>query len=155
MRANVDAIAVGAGTYLADAPALTARGEIRPRVTPLRVVLDPRSIVGTSRTVVREPADNIILVEGTDLAAGLESLHGRGVQSLLVEGGAGIASALLDAGLVDRLVIFQAPIILGAGALHAFSSAAPRRVGDARRIPVVRHERFGDDMMTIYALHAV
>ena len=87
--------------------------------------------------------------------AALQQLRARGIRSLLVEGGAGIAAALLNADLVDRLVIFQAPIILGRDALNAFGGVAAAMVRSAIRFPVVRRQEFGDDFMTIYALHAL
>lgn len=153
LRANADAIAVGAGTYLADAPQLTARGEIVPRVAPLRVIFDraarlpdpPPGQTGGSA------AGDLLVVRDPDVASGLRALRERGVRSLLVEGGAGTASSLLDAGVVDRLVIFQAPIVLGGGALHAFAAARPRTLEGARRLRVVRRENLGEDLMTIYA----
>lgn len=155
LRANVDAIAVGPGTFVHDAPRLTARGPVQPRVAPLRVVFDPAGEIPPARTTVQTGEPAWTVAREARLEDALRELHARGVQSLLVEGGAGIASALLDGGLVDRLVIFQAPIILGAGALHAFARAMPRRVADATRYPILRREAFGDDLMTIYALHAV
>jgi diaminohydroxyphosphoribosylaminopyrimidine deaminase/5-amino-6-(5-phosphoribosylamino)uracil reductase len=155
MRASVDAIAVGPGTMMHDTPQLTVRGRIRPRVAPLRVVFDPAGEIPPDRTTVRDGEPDWIVARESRIEDALHALRARGVQSLLVEGGAGIASALLDADLVDRLVIFQAPIILGAGALHAFARALPRRVAEATRYAVVRREAFGDDLMTIYAIHAV
>jgi len=155
LRAGVDAIAVGAGTFTHDAPRLTVRGAIVPRIAPIRVVFDPAGEIPPSRTTVQEGESEWVMAREARLEDALHELRRRGVHSMLVEGGAGIASALLDAGLVDRLVIFQAPIILGAGALHAFARAMPRRVAESARYPVVRRESFGDDLMTIYALHAV
>jgi diaminohydroxyphosphoribosylaminopyrimidine deaminase/5-amino-6-(5-phosphoribosylamino)uracil reductase len=70
----------------------------------------------------------------------------------MVEGGSGIAGALLQHDLVDRLVIFQAPVILGAGALGAFTSAPAASSAGARRLRVIARRRFGDDLMTEYAL---
>jgi len=121
----------------------------------MRVVFDPAGEIRPSRTTVQEGESEWVMAREARLEDALHELRRRGVQSVLVEGGAGIASALLDAGLADRLVIFQAPIILGAGALHAFARAMPRRVAESARYPVVRRESFGDDLMTIYALHAV
>ena len=155
IRANVDAIAVGATTYATDHPSLTVRGPIQPRVQPIRVVFDPDAKLSAGRTSVLEEVDGATFVRVADLAASLRALRTRGIRSLLVEGGASLASALLDAELVDRLVIFQAPIVLGGGALAAFSSTSPRRAESVRRIPVLRRQAFGDDLMTIYALHAV
>ncbi len=155
LRANVDAIAVGATTYATDHPSLTVRGAIQPRVAPMRVVFDPDAKLSAGRTSVLEEVDSATFVRVADLAAALRALRARGVRSLLVEGGASLASALLDAELVDRLVIFQAPIVLGGGALAAFSSTSPRRADSVRRLPVLRRQTFGDDLMTIYALHAV
>jgi diaminohydroxyphosphoribosylaminopyrimidine deaminase / 5-amino-6-(5-phosphoribosylamino)uracil reductase len=155
IRANVDAIAVGATTYTTDHPKLTVRGSIQPRVAPVRVVFDPEGDLRAGRTSVLEEFDGVTFVRVADLAASLRALRARGIRSLLVEGGASIASAFLDAELVDRLVIFQAPIVLGGGALAAFGATSPRRAANVRRIPVLRRQEFGDDLMTIYALHAV
>ena len=155
IRANVDAIAVGATTYATDHPSLTVRGAVQPRVEPIRVVFDPDAKLSAGRTSVLEETDSVTFVRVADLAASLRALRARGIRSLLVEGGASLASALLDAELVDRLVIFQAPIVLGGGALAAFSATSPRRAEHVRRIPILRRQAFGDDLMTIYALHAV
>jgi diaminohydroxyphosphoribosylaminopyrimidine deaminase/5-amino-6-(5-phosphoribosylamino)uracil reductase len=156
MRANSDAIAVGVDTALLDNPRLTARTNPPPRVPPLRVVFDRNGRFLECRTSVQEPG--ILpwtVMRETDLAEALRALRARGVRSLLVEGGAGIASALLDADLIDRLVIFQAPVILGRDAVHAFGTAGAAHAAHARRFPVVHRAGFGDDTMTIYALHAV
>jgi diaminohydroxyphosphoribosylaminopyrimidine deaminase/5-amino-6-(5-phosphoribosylamino)uracil reductase len=75
----------------------------------------------------------------------------HGVRSLLVEGGAGVAAALWEQCLVDRLVIFQAPVVLGAGALHAFGLATATRAQDARRLRIVERRTLDDDVMTTYA----
>ena len=156
MRANSDAIAVGVNTALNDTPALTARTVPPPRVAPIRVIFDRSGHLPIDRTVVQDPdAAPIVVVREGDLSVALRDLRGRGVRALLVEGGAGIAGAFLDADLVDRLVIFQAPVILGRGALNAFGHVVPKGVGSVARLPVLRRQAFGDDLMTIYALHAV
>ena len=156
MRANADAIAVGVDTVIADNPTLTARTTPPPRVAPLRVIFDRSGRLPMDRTIVQDKdvAPTLVLHE-SDLPVALRQLCGRGIRSILVEGGAGIAAALLEAGLVDRLVIFQAPVILGRGALNAFGGVALAKVMGAVRFPVVRRQEFGDDLMTIYALHAV
>jgi diaminohydroxyphosphoribosylaminopyrimidine deaminase/5-amino-6-(5-phosphoribosylamino)uracil reductase len=155
IRANVDAIAVGATTYATDRPALTVRGPIQPRVAPVKVVFDPDGKLSAGRTSVLEESHGIYYVRVADLPASLRALRARGIRSLLVEGGASIASSFLEEELVDRLVIFQAPIVLGGGALAAFSSTSPRQAANVRRLPILRRQSFGDDLMTIYALHAV
>ena len=86
-----------------------------------------------------------------DLRKTLEKLKARGVNSLLVEGGAGVAATFLGAGVVDRMIIFQAPIVFGAGSLGAFSGIAPHDLAHAPRFHALRTERFGDDVMTIYS----
>ncbi len=155
MRANADAIAVGAVTFATDRPELTVRGPIQPRIVPRRVVFDPDARLSAGRTSVLEEAHGVTFVRVADLGAALRALRARGIRALLVEGGATLASALLDAELVDRLVIFQAPVVLGGGALAAFGATSPRRAASVRRLPVLRRQTFGDDLMTIYAIHAV
>ena len=84
----------------------------------------------------------------------LALLRQAGIYHLLVEGGAGLAGGLLTAEMVDRLVIFQAPVLLGAGALAAFggvelAATAPGELPG--RWQVVSDRAFGDDRMTVYA----
>jgi diaminohydroxyphosphoribosylaminopyrimidine deaminase/5-amino-6-(5-phosphoribosylamino)uracil reductase len=167
MRANSDAIAVGIGTVLADDPLLTVRSGRRPRTPPLRVVFDRDArlplnskLAKTARklptlllarpgaTADALTAKGVQLEQATDIAQALQVLHQRGVRSLMVEGGAGLAGAFLRAAAVDRLVIFQAPVLLGAGALPAFEGAP-----GIDRLRVVERQAFGDDQMTVYALH--
>lgn len=87
----------------------------------------------------------------------LALLREEGIRHLFVEGGAGLAGGLLTAGLVDRLVIFQAPVLLGAGALAAFGGVelAATVPGELPgRWQVVSERAFGDDRMTVYSLAA-
>jgi len=176
LRANADAIAVGIGTALADNPGLTVRGVRKPRVAPLRVVFDRQARLPVSselaRTARRIPTvvitgspalpgaealarKGVEAVEAHGLAEALHSLHGRGVRHLLVEGGAELAGALLGHNLVDRLVMFQAPVLLGAGALTAWS-AVPAAVAETLpRWRVIERQEFGDDLMTVLAPPAV
>ena len=91
--------------------------------------------------------------EAEGLPSALKALHGFEVQHLMVEGGARVAQAFLGQKLVDRLVIFQSPITLGANALSPFSG----RPDDYREwlagLPVVRRAEFGEDVMSVYALY--
>jgi riboflavin biosynthesis pyrimidine reductase len=95
------------------------------------------------------------VIAATSLEEGLRALRQKGIRSLLVEGGAGITGALLGANLVDRLIIFQAPVLLGAGSLPGFESAPTMAAPGARRYPIVRRAELDDDLMTVYALHPI
>jgi diaminohydroxyphosphoribosylaminopyrimidine deaminase/5-amino-6-(5-phosphoribosylamino)uracil reductase len=172
LRAGADAVAVGIGTVLADDPQLTVREGPAPRLPPLRVVFDRAARLPLDSRLVRSARDvPVVVVAATPEPmrvaaleqAGVELLHAptlgqamralrtRGVRTLLVEGGAGLAASLVREALVDRLVIFRAPLLLGSGALGAFAGLAPLTVAEAIRWRIVRTARFDDDEMTIYA----
>ena len=173
LRAGHDAVAVGIGTAMADDPSLTVRGVSAPRVAPRRVVFDRTArlslrsqLVETARaqpTIVvaenPEPARaaaldraGVAVLRASSILDALAQLRAREVQSLLVEGGARLAGALLEASVVDRLIIFRAPLLLGAGALNAFAYAPSMKLGDVSRLRIIEQRRFGDDTMTVYAL---
>jgi diaminohydroxyphosphoribosylaminopyrimidine deaminase/5-amino-6-(5-phosphoribosylamino)uracil reductase len=142
LRAARDAVLVGSGTVLADDPRLTVRlGGRRPVAPPLRVVLDGRLRTPVRAQVVSRAAPTLIFTrrgapaarvralraagaEVVELAAArgrlpvagvLRALAERDIQSVLVEGGAAIHGAFIRAGLVDEVVLYVAPRLLGGG----------------------------------------
>lgn len=171
MRAGNDAIAVGVQTAIADDPQLTARSDPPPRVAPLRIIFDRTARLPAESALAktaRQVPTLLVTASGTALPAGLESMgvdavaaHGtrealailreRGVMALLVEGGAGLAASFLADNLVDRLVIFRAPLVLGDGALNAFSGIAGHDAGHAPRFRLVESRALDDDVMTVYS----
>lgn len=176
LRAGHDAIAVGIGTVLADNPMLTVRDAPAPRVPPRRVVFDRHArtpldsnLVKTAREIpvivmAEKPpargvrsleAAGVQVVRTSSLCNRLEHLKSLGVRSLLVEGGARLAGALWEESLVDRLIIFQGPVVLGAGAKNAFAFAPKTAIGTAARLAVLERRAFGDDSMISYAVHEV
>lgn len=112
LRARVDAIVVGSGTVLADDPALTVR-DVGVDRTPLRVVVDRRGRTPAGAKVRDAGAPTLVTAAApADLLADLFAL---GVRHVLLEGGPTLAGAFVAAGLVDELVAYIAPALLGGG----------------------------------------
>ncbi|HEY2897343.1 MAG TPA: bifunctional diaminohydroxyphosphoribosylaminopyrimidine deaminase/5-amino-6-(5-phosphoribosylamino)uracil reductase RibD [Gemmatimonadaceae bacterium] len=172
MRAGSDAIGVGIGTVLTDDPALTVRDAPPPRVAPRRVVFDraarlpvhsvlavtardvPTVVLAESPPAARIAALQAVgvrVIDSISLRVALDALGDAGVRSLLVEGGARLAGALIGAGMVDRLVIFRGSAIFGAGALGAFAFVPPTEIERASRWRALEHREVGADTMAVFA----
>ncbi|HEX6968331.1 MAG TPA: bifunctional diaminohydroxyphosphoribosylaminopyrimidine deaminase/5-amino-6-(5-phosphoribosylamino)uracil reductase RibD [Micromonosporaceae bacterium] len=160
LRATVDAVLVGVGTVLADDPRLTVRdlrdGSLAIR-QPLRVVVDSAGRTPPDARVRDDAARTWIATaaevgRGTDgrvdLRALLAALYERGVRSVLLEGGPRLAGAFLAGGLIDKIVGYVAPKLLGAGPA-ALSDAGIRTVSDAAEWEFVDVTRLGPDLRFI------
>lgn len=130
LRATVDAVAVGMGTVREDSPRLTARDVEAPR--------QPRRLA-FGRGPLPEGSD--LELRSGSLRDELERLAGEGVQTLLLEGGPTLASSFLEAGLIDKVLLFVAPTLSGAG-LHAFGEL-PGRIDLLR----LRSRQVGPDLL--------
>lgn len=149
-RSLADAIVAGIGTVLADDPALTARdasGALLPD-QPLPVVLGAREI--PEDAAVRRHPLPLVQHRGDDLDAVLADLRERGIQRVFVEGGPTIASAFLRAGLVDEVLVYLAPVLLGGDRL-ALTDIGVSTIGEARRLDVASVEALGDDLLVVAA----
>ena len=116
LRAGVDAVAVGGGTARADLPRLDARGVETPRGQPRRLAF--------SRGPLPEGVD--LELRPGPLQAELQALAGEGIQSLLLEGGPTLATAFFEADLVDKVLLFVAPVLGGSGPTFAPALPSPR-----------------------------
>ena len=171
---------MGAGTAIADLPSLTARDTSEPVTSqPLRVVLDAHGSVPAHGplfdtalaptlvvTTVAAPADatdswlaagaKVHTVApgengvGVDLDATLQHLATLGVLQAMVEGGAQLGGALFETGLVDRLVAYVAPTVLGVVGRPSLATAGPLSIDDATRMRLVDVIRLGDDVRLDY-----
>jgi diaminohydroxyphosphoribosylaminopyrimidine deaminase/5-amino-6-(5-phosphoribosylamino)uracil reductase len=130
LRAASDAVAVGMGTVVADAPRLDARDVPAVR-QPRRLAFGHGPLPAASDLELRPGA----------LAEELAALAAEGVQSLLLEGGPTLATAFLEAALVDKLLVFLAPTLAGDG---------PRLLGDLtspRHLLHLTSTRAGNDVV--------
>ncbi|HEY7398142.1 MAG TPA: bifunctional diaminohydroxyphosphoribosylaminopyrimidine deaminase/5-amino-6-(5-phosphoribosylamino)uracil reductase RibD [Gaiellaceae bacterium] len=138
LRARVDAVAVGGGTARADRPRLDARDVDTPRGQPRRLVF--------SRGALPDGVD--LELRSGPLADELQALATEGVQSLLLEGGATLAAAFVEADLVDKLLVFVAPVLAGDGprlvaalpSARTFSHLTARPVGEDVLLEAYVHE---------------
>ncbi|MCK4738351.1 MAG: bifunctional diaminohydroxyphosphoribosylaminopyrimidine deaminase/5-amino-6-(5-phosphoribosylamino)uracil reductase RibD [Deltaproteobacteria bacterium] len=173
LRSEVDCIMVGSGTLLADNPRLTVRG-IKGK-NPARAVLDSTlrvslkahvfasknedvfvftsskakaskvtAIEATGATVITLP----ITRNGLDLKRAMQELGARGLTSVLVEGGGHLSASLLKASLVDKVLWFSAPILLGSEAIPALGELNINKLTDAKRLKDVSVDKFGSDTLT-------
>jgi diaminohydroxyphosphoribosylaminopyrimidine deaminase/5-amino-6-(5-phosphoribosylamino)uracil reductase len=141
-RAEVDAIAVGSGTVLADDPLLTPRLVYRQR--PLtRLIFDRRGRVTESARVFSTRAAGPVEITAEPIAESLRRLAASGTVSLLVEGGPNLQRAFWNAGLVDRVQLVETPAVLGRG-VEAFRPPMP---------PDAERRRIGDDLLIQWHVH--
>jgi len=175
LRSESDAIVVGIGTVLRDDPELTVRlGEPWPR-EPWRVVLDTAARTPSGARLIRagqprraliavgaeapEPRVRALADSGAtivacrvrdgrvDLGALLAELFAREVRAVLVEGGGEIHGAFLDAGLVDRVAMFAAPLLIGGRGATPVVGGAGRELKSAVRLGGFAVTTLGDDLL--------
>jgi diaminohydroxyphosphoribosylaminopyrimidine deaminase/5-amino-6-(5-phosphoribosylamino)uracil reductase len=181
LRADADAIAVGAGTVLADDPSLTVRDPAYTGRHPLRVVVDAAGRVPADAAVFDASAPTVVATTGRADRARVDAWAARGaevvelgeeatggvalsellgylgkrdVQGLMVEGGATLAWSFVRDGLVDRVVMYLAPKLVGgaeAPGLLAGPGFAP--IGAALDLRIVSAERIGDDLRVEADVH--
>jgi diaminohydroxyphosphoribosylaminopyrimidine deaminase/5-amino-6-(5-phosphoribosylamino)uracil reductase len=179
LRAEHDVIMVGSGTALADDPELTCRLPGLAEHSPLRAVVDGRLRLPLTSRLVAGASDNptwLVTLEGgdarrieayeeagvevlevpagpegsIDLHAALEAFAERGVTRVLAEGGAHLAAALFRADLVDRLVWFRAPTVMGGDGLPAAVAFGVDHLSQTPRFLRVDTMTTGGDMMEVY-----
>lgn len=146
LRAAVDAVLVGTATALIDDPHLTVRddeGRVADVPQPLRVVMGERTLPTDAR--VLDDAAPSLHLRTRDPVEALDYLHRHGVRHVLLEGGPTLAAAFVRAGLVDGVIWYVAPALLGAGP-SALSDAGMQGIGDALRLRVARVAQVGSDV---------
>ncbi|MBW8843827.1 MAG: bifunctional diaminohydroxyphosphoribosylaminopyrimidine deaminase/5-amino-6-(5-phosphoribosylamino)uracil reductase RibD [Burkholderiales bacterium] len=144
-RRRAGAVLTGIGTVLADDPRLDVRLVPTAR-QPLRIVLDPQGRMPASARILQPPGEARVVGPGrADLPMLLSDLGAQGINELHVEAGPTLSGAFLDAGLVDELLIYQAPVLIGEGRPLAVLTALAE-LGDARRWRLVEATPVGQDL---------
>ncbi|HVV24780.1 MAG TPA: bifunctional diaminohydroxyphosphoribosylaminopyrimidine deaminase/5-amino-6-(5-phosphoribosylamino)uracil reductase RibD [Pseudonocardiaceae bacterium] len=143
MRRRVDAIMVGTGTVRVDDPSLTARLDDGLTRQPLRVVVGTGDIPPGSH--ILDDSARTVHIRSRDPAEVLNTLKDRAVVDVLLEGGPTLAGAFLAAGLVDRVLAYVAPKLLGAGPL-ALADAGVATITAAHEFTVEEATMSGSDL---------
>lgn len=179
MRARTDAILVGRGTIEADDPELTCRLPGMAERSPVRVVMDTtlslrdtakiltnapevpvwvccaENVSERRRAVLEDAGARVIPVAASDdgrldVVSVAQTLAGKGITRLLVEGGPNIARSFLAAELVDRVVILKGSRPVGGGGLMPFVMSGLERISDRGEFIETERRTFGEDHMSIF-----
>jgi diaminohydroxyphosphoribosylaminopyrimidine deaminase/5-amino-6-(5-phosphoribosylamino)uracil reductase len=170
LRARSGAIMTGIGTVLADDPSLNVRLKelTAAGLQPLRVVLDSRLRMPLSAGMLALPGETLVCCTGkhdhsrlndagaevrsyaadgaaVDVGAVLTDLAQRSVNDVLVEAGPGVTGYLLQKELVDELVIYQAPHIMGSETRGMFQTPSWLALADRKRLQISDVRRIGGD----------
>jgi diaminohydroxyphosphoribosylaminopyrimidine deaminase/5-amino-6-(5-phosphoribosylamino)uracil reductase len=168
LRAECDAVMVGSGTQATDDPHLAVR-HVEAARQPLRVVVDSNARTPATARVLDDAASTLIAVaedaqadhlegkvvrlprseRGLDLHALLKAMEERGVRSVLLEGGPTLAGSFLAEGLVDRVVGYVAPVLIGGGGLAALAGPGAASIELARRFRLAEVTRIGPDVRLV------
>lgn len=145
LRAQVDAILIGAGTLRADDPQLTVRG-IRDARQPWRVVLTRRGeLPADAKLFTDEHRERTLVLRGRTLRGALTELGRRGITSVLIEGGGEILGQAFDQKLVQEVCCFLAPLLAG-GSVPAVGGRGIGELSERIRLRAPNFERIGPDL---------
>jgi len=144
-RRRAGAVLTGIGTVLADDPRLDVR-LVPTAKQPLRLVLDPQGRLPRTARILQPPGEARVIGPGrADLPALLAELGSQGINELHVEAGPTLSGAFLDAGVVDELLIYQAPMLIGTG--RPIAALSPlTHLADARRWRLIEATPIDQDL---------
>lgn len=153
LRAGADAVMVGANTVLKDDPELLSRVSVCRQ--PLRVIVDGSRRIPVSAKIFSNDQYPVILASSicgaskrTDLVALMKALAKRGIINIIVEGGGELIAGLIERGMVDKLLIFIAPKVIGGrGAITAVEGTGCARIKDAVNFNIVSVRYFKKDIL--------
>ncbi|MBM4146737.1 MAG: bifunctional diaminohydroxyphosphoribosylaminopyrimidine deaminase/5-amino-6-(5-phosphoribosylamino)uracil reductase RibD [Nitrospira sp.] len=167
LRSRVDAIMTAIGTVKSDDPQLTARVKIGKN--PLRIVIDPHLEIPLNAKILKMPPQTIIVTntrnlksiyleksginmlyykEKLNLKWLMEQLGKMEISSVLIEGGSSLNSHALEDGVIDKIMFFIAPIIIGGReSFPAVGGKTYKRLEEAYRIKDLKIKRIGDDLL--------
>jgi diaminohydroxyphosphoribosylaminopyrimidine deaminase/5-amino-6-(5-phosphoribosylamino)uracil reductase len=178
MRTTFDVVTVGIGTVMTDDPQLTVRLPGLARLSPARVIVDthgrlplesrlvksveeaPLIVVAANgmaperKTALAAAGVEVVEVAGSgdkvDLVAALAALAERGFTRVLAEGGAEIAASLVADDLIDEVVIFRAPVVVGPDGVRALAGTALSAIERSPRYALIQTLNVGEDVMRRY-----
>lgn len=178
MRTESDAVMIGIGTALVDDPRLNVRLPGLEERSPVRVVMDATARLRLNSNLIQSARDIPLIVivggealddrktalvdagarvlemddgdGGVDIAAALGLLAEEGITRVLAEGGAQIASSLVSADLIDEVVIFRAPVVVGPDGVRALGGHALSAIERSPRYRQIEVASVGDDEMRRY-----
>jgi diaminohydroxyphosphoribosylaminopyrimidine deaminase/5-amino-6-(5-phosphoribosylamino)uracil reductase len=150
LRRQADAILVGTNTVIADDPHLIPRGDFAGYgANPIRVVCGEQELPADAQ--VFDDAAQTVVVKSKDLDVLVEKLNELGLNHVFVEAGPTLGSAMLDGCLLDELIMYQAPTLLGTGK-HFFSFEYPTTITDQMRMDHLSTVVLDGDVKSVYQI---
>ena len=152
LRRESDAILVGTNTVISDNPHLIPRGEFSGFTrNPIRVVCGTSEVPSNSN--VFDSAAESVQIKSRDLGVLVSKLNELGVNQVFVEAGSKLASAMMGAGLIDELIVYQAPALLGSGKSF-YSHDLQSTITDQKLLEHISTEVLAGDVKSVYRVGA-